>query len=328
MMNGLLLSVLILASCFAGCSNRTNPGLPLNPCESGCDTCGNELPIASFDTSQGRYPLPRYTVTLVSMNAQRTTIVGLVNYHLQIRTPFTGLFVRDLASGKTVCMPSWGYALFSDGKRLVNEYPGFQGLGIYNLSTGEMKPLISGEFVKPTLSVDEKFVFADSAFRTFRIALDGSGRVAITDSLYRPRPLDTTHLVSVEESGVKTLDLFTGTITPLTFAGVPSGVLWGVLKNYWALSPDRTKMLVEVTGGSLYQRSNAGLYLLDFSSRTGRRLLSAQSWGQPYIPTWTSNTTFTGTWFCVKDSTAMAFEYDLNGRTLRQLTFKEMKLYP
>jgi len=45
------------------------------------------------------------------------------------------------------------------------------------------------------------------------------------------------------------------------------------------------------------------------------------------LPVWSSNSSFVATWFCAKDSSELLYEYDLNGKPLRQLTWRNTEYW-
>lgn len=219
---------------------------------------------------------------------------------------------------------------------MIIELPGWQGLALYDFRTKVTVrfPNLRTEFGFPSLSIHEKFIIADSAHRTFRIGIDGSWREALTDSLVEPVQLDQQHLIgitrmSIPRYGIRTLDLDSKKLEWIDFSGLPDDMNWGFSHHTLALSPDRTKLLMDVASvkGNMY-RENGGVYILDLKTRTARNVLKRQYWIQQYLPTWSSNSTFYASYYCRKDSSAMLYEYDLNGKVLRQVTFKGMKLYP
>lgn len=329
----IILVFFAVSACYFGCSDSITihpddcNGLP-------CDTCETYTPISSWDSLYD-IPRSRYTISKVAYNVKRSQLIGKVYYGLS-RSSFSGVFIYNDRTRETTLLSLWSYCLFSDGERMIMELPGWNGLGIYDLRTHEGSKItaIPDGFTSPSLSLDEKYIFADSSYATFRISIGDWSIEALSDSLDAPVQLDERHLIGITRLskpryGIRTLNLETKTLEWIDFVGLPENMNWGVSKGRFSLSPDRKRILMDVASAKgIWDKDNAGLFLLDIPSRTARKILPAQYWAHHYTPTWSSNTTFFASYHCRKDTTAMLFEYDLNGKVLRQVTFKEMKLYP
>jgi len=45
------------------------------------------------------------------------------------------------------------------------------------------------------------------------------------------------------------------------------------------------------------------------------------------LPIWSSNTSFVASWFCAKELSLLVYEYDLNGKPLQQLTWRNTEFW-
>jgi len=325
----------ILVTCFLGtlvilsCSDKPvappTTSYPLVP----CDTCENGFPLSFGDSIEQNFPRAWYIIRTAAQDPTKSLLIGEYRYKTK-----NGIFIQNQQTREINFIAAWGYALFKDGKRMVIQYPAWSGIGIYNIETKSMVKIADGEFTIPSLSLDEKYIYVDSAYLVYRISIDGLKKEAISDSLSEAVQLDQSQLIglsryTIPREGLKTFNLETKKIEYLDFPELSFPINWGNSYSNWSLSPDKSKILMNIASeGGIWDRENGGLYVLNIASRSAKKVLPKQYWGQPYYPTWTSNTTFFASYHCRKDTTAMLFEYDLNGKVLRQVTFKEMKLYP
>lgn len=333
-MKKFFLPVFLLLVCYAGCKDAPVPVTPVDCDALPCDTCSTFAPISGWDSLYNK-PRAKYTIMKVAFNPRRNELIGHVNKSWSPH--FNGVFIYNIMTRETSILNAWDFALFSSGDRMLVSFDGWNGIGVYDFASrsGWKITSIPDDFQVLHLSIDEKHIFADSAHRSFRITLDGSQREALTDSIVAPQQLNEKTLIGIfrftkPREGIRTFNLESKQEQWIDFTGLPPNMNWGfAMASTFVLSPDRTRILMDVASAAgIYDRENGGLFLLDIASRAARKVLPKQHWGQPYYATWSSNSTFFASYHCRKDTTAMLFEYDLNGKVLRQVTFKEMKLYP
>ena len=147
-----------------------------------------------------------------------------------------------------------------------------------------------------------------------------------------PRQMNETTIIGVDETGFSLVDIRSGIKTKCPFPIPNDHQQFG--PGTWDLSPDKTRALADISDQRHGFRDeygsygDGGLYLFDFRDYTVRRVLPWQYWGPSYDARWASNNTFYATYACRKDRAAMVYEFDLNGKTIRQVTFREQKFYP
>ncbi len=332
-MKKFFLPVFLLLVCYAGCKDAPVPVTPVDCDALPCDTCNTFAPISGWDSLYNK-PDAKYMISKVVFNQHRNELIGHVKKSWSPH--FSGVFIHNILTKETTILNAWDFALFSSGDRMLVAFSGWNGIGIYEFELKEYRKITSipDQFVRPILSIDESYIIADSSHTPYRISLDGLQRVVMSDSLIRPQQLDEKTIIGLHRftkprEGVLIMDLETKAHKWMDFTGLPADMNWGFAEFTFVLSPDRTRILMDVASSrGIWVRENGGLFLLDIASQTARKVLPQQYWGQPWYATWSSNSTFFASYHCRKDTTAMLFEYDLNGKVLRQVTFKEMKLYP
>jgi hypothetical protein len=189
----------------------------------------------------------------------------------------------------------------------------------------------------PRWSLDGKYVFYNSVGGLWRVKLDGTEAMRVVSGLVgNIRELDDTRFVGFDEQGLFIVDKNSGVVSRDDYSLLNSDLLnfGGVHWRAWDISPDRTRILVDMfsKSGFIEGRDIGGLFLFDLKQKTARRVLPQQYWGSLFWPRWISNDRFYGSHFCRTrtpgQSMSMVWEYDLDGKVIQQITYPWMYLYP
>jgi len=324
-----LLSMIYFMMILTGC-NTDSPLKPPGGDILPCDTCETKLPITDMDSLWFDVPRPVYTIEDVFLSSRRL-LAG--TYYLEGwkgRGPEGGGFIYDPANASVIGF--YGSDMFGwshDGRYLLVG-AGFNGVGVLDIETMNIYKPVSDDYSNYSWSLDDQWIYMHRYGGTFKVHRSGGNVELISYNFKGGRQLDSTHLITFSDSGLVIYNTQTKVFKNLLWSYLPPPSNLGILQQ-WSLSPDRTKILADVPGsGGLSNptREGYGLYLFDLKTESVRKVLPGQYWFREYRAQWTSNSTFFASYHCRKDSTAMIFEYDLTGKVLRQVTFKEMKIYP
>ena len=99
----------------------------------------------------------------------------------------------------------------------------------------------------------------------------------------------------------------------------------------FSISPDKRTVLFEGIGlpdlddGYILN----GIWTIDLETYEVTKVLDRHAYWvyNDRYPIWSSNSTFTANWYCRRDSTTLLYEYDLNGRPTRQLTYRNTEFW-
>jgi len=311
-----------------GCKNES-PVKPPDVLPPPCDTCDTYLPLENVDSLYFNIPWPKYIICDVYASSRgflagSTLLQGWQNrgieYYGFIYNPMTTTVIGFYGSD----MFGWSH----DGRYLLVG-AGFNGVGVLDIETMKTYRPVWDDYSEYSWSLDDEWIYMHRYGGTFRVRPRETNVELISYNFRGGRQIDSTHLITFSDSGLVTYNMKTAEFHSLSWSYLPPPSNLIIL-HQWSLSPDRTKILADVPGsGGLNNptRDGAGLYLFDLKAESVRKVLPGQYWFQEYHAQWTSNSTFFASYHCRKDSTSMVFEYNLNGRVLRQVTFKEMKLY-
>ena len=319
--------VLIVAMVEYGCRDSS----PISPPATFIDrdTCGNKHPVSAYDSVFGYWAPFVYSIERV-YRSRDGLLAGLSFVYGLNGIPYLQQsFIYDPAAARLVgTYGGWVFGGWSqDGKRLLFE-DGFDGISVLNYETG-IRTKVVGAGDHPRWSPDDKWIYFNKGGSCYKVRPAGVEMQLVAENMGDAVPLDDHRIIRLSDSGLVVFDTNEKRKTFLEFSRiVPPDRL--SIPSYWDLSPDRMKILADHRAGNPFtnvNRTGVGLYLYDMSARTVRRVLPGQYWYNVYRPVWTSNSTFFASWYCSCDSTEMVHEYDLNGRVLKQITFKHMKLY-
>jgi hypothetical protein len=299
------------------------------PPKTLCDTCDTYAPVSSYDSLWGLWPYPLLRVSNTTLIPGTSILAGEVHFIGWRDISWYSGFFYDTSTRRFTYIRGGDFDFSRDGSKFLMMGEG--GIHLVDRLTMTSHLLLKGsDYVLPRWSVDEQWVYLTTDGSTFRMRPDGNSLMLIVERFQRAWPLDDERLISFapENSGVVIYNMTTKERTPLVFSGLPAGLRYNDSRPR-DLSPDRTKILADIsTGEGILERERRGLYLFDLTTMSARQVLRGQYWGYEYYPKWTSNTTFMASYHCRKDTAAMIYEYDLCGRVIRQVTYKEMKFYP
>jgi len=324
--------IMSVAACavFYACSDGNPSKNSGTPCDdiTTCDTCDTHAELTHYgDSAAHNYPHAGITVM-----GLRKSPVG--NLYAACSYVFS-------SGGSTICLFHLGdpipkiiqggtWAEWSpDGNLLLYWW------GVIDVNGEHILYEFPDGYKYPTWSLDGNRIYLLKGTTAYKMRTDGSDLTLLADSMGVVRQLNDSVLVTVLDGGVYTYNLNTHKREILAFSSMPANL--ELLKpdigipsdlGCWDLSPDGTKILADFgdTRGILY-REDRGLYLFVFENRTVRKVLPGQYWGQAYYPRWSSNSTFFASYLCRKDNAAMEYEFDLNGKTIRQMTYTYQKFW-
>lgn len=319
---------LLLPILFYSCSDQ--PATPPNTTDSNtpCDTCFNDAQITSYDSTWQQWPSPRYMISNMKQSQYSGFWIGeVLSLYFRDSGWNQGMFIYDPATRKLVqYYDFWLPELSHDGKQVLVQY-GFKGFGVIDLATMDITQLTTEEFSFPNWSLDDSWIFASKYNQIYRFKPDGTEVKMIASGIRGARQFEQYKFAGFANDEIRIYDMESDSLIRIQNPFVPSVALSS--NDQWDLSPDRTRLLVStMSNKGLFDREHGGLFMYNLLTHEAKRILPPQYWGNQYYPKWSSNSTFFGTYYCRKDSVAMVYEYDLNGKVLRQVTYKEMKMYP
>lgn len=339
MNNYRILLFCLIACTFHHCTDDApnNPHPPVEP----VDTCYNDAPISAYDSVTQQYPnlYSLYQVSKLHISNTSGLWSGVYNLNGWDSMIKHGVFIYDPSNEIALTfLPGWGGEWSKDGKRLLLDN-GFNGFRIYD--TDAMAYTASAtfpqilNFTDPRWSLDEQWIYGDGNDGLYRVRPDGSGFENLYPGHQLIKQLDSTHFAGFNREGLLIFDSQTQTNTHINFPSLQADRFnLYVAVSSWSLSPDKTKILADIytKAGFFAGRSTAGVFLFDLQKKTATKVLPQQYWGTPYYPTWATNSSFSGSYFCRTKSTSssvtMVWEYDLQGNPIRQVTYPWMVLYP
>jgi hypothetical protein len=325
----ILVQVVLLL--FLACCSDDSPIIPtIPPCNdiSLCDTCDTGAPRNPADSSLNLPPPLYYTIMYLQKSPTSNIVAG--SSALDGWNNIWGLynnFLYDQATKEITIVPGSSWVEWSnDGKKILSQF-GWD-IGILTVETKQFVTFLPSSSSQPTWSFDGEWIyFQRGSNSTWVMRINGLELRLLDNNFTSPRQFNDSLLLGLSEDTLSFFNLRTETKYPCGF-DIPNENqrFWGVSTGLHQ-SPNRKYVLGEVISKH-GNPDDAGLYLFDFVNTTASKIFPSQFWGQPYRPRWSSNSTFFATYYCRKDSAAMVYEFDLNGKTLRQVTFKEQRFYP
>lgn len=295
-----------------------------------CDTCGTTLPRTDIDSALGLPPFPDYIVRIKCKRPDDEWYAGRCTRGGAF--PVVNSFEFNIVTKEIRIIPgSLPVEWSADGKKLLMDV-GWD-IGVYDSESGEIT-IVAENSRESCFSNDNQWVYYTPGLQKVRI--DGTDRQYLPfprrDAFSSPRLIDDSTLLCIRKEPEKLAQLSkynlrTGELSYCGFDVPGSDQTLGGWDEL-ALSPNRKMALASVYHTGYWHSGQGGVYLFDLENVTARKVLPEQYWGNQYWPHWSSNSTFFATYFCRKDSAAMVYEFDLNGKTIRQVTFKEQKFYP
>lgn len=329
------------------CDRSTNATIP-SPPTAMTDSCGNDQPLTTADSVLGIWRLPLWSSHYLSFSADKKYFTTSISDRKQ--NSHYGVTVVDAVTQQIILFfPYYHYAVWSpDGKYLM-VFSSRDGIPtLVNMETMAQSKFTSmSSFSKISWDEKGKYVYLSregydrdkpfpyNKWGLFRARPDGSELEYLTDSLWDAKVLDSENLISFFPRGgyfgfnILRYHLPTRTITKDTVYGYEGNT---VDVSNVDLSPDRTKLVFDrvpyIWEATEERNQYGGVWILDLKTKQSRQVLPEQFSKHPYYPRWYSNTELLCSFYCRKDSAITTWLVDLNGKVLRQITNKNMKLIP
>jgi len=333
--------LLCVALVLAGCGEKS-PNMPGDPDPPFVeDTCYNDDPLTYLDSAQQQWPSMhvQYEISRIEISAATGWWSGVGRLAGWSALHQEGVFIYDPQAHAPIWfLPKYIAHWSPDGALLLCDN-GFYSFEIYDVATRSLLHHLQFENAvgDPRWSFDGKYVYYNSAGGLWRVKLDGKEAMRVVPGAKgRIRELDDTRFVGFDGQGLFFVDSRSGEWIRDDFPLIDGDLLSyaGIDELAWDISPDRTRILVDIGSkfGFIEGREIGGLFLFDLEQKTARKVLPQQYWGSLYWPRWISNDRFYGSYFCRTRTPgrmlSMVWEYDLDGTVIRQVTFPWMHLYP
>jgi len=326
----LIAAVLLIWAC-----DEDDKSVAPRPCTdiSICDTCNNGGPRDPVDSSLNLPPSPRYIISYVQRGTSDYIFVGCCELE-----GWNGIyqqynnFVYDSKTQEIRIIPgsSW-LDLSPDRKKILSRY-GYYDFVIIDAETYEYTTLRRESSGNPHWSIDGQSIYYQQGGKVWSTRIIDLATTSYDANLNSPQQFNDTVIVGYKNDTLYYYNINSNTLSSCGFNIPSENQTFGVGYNSIELSPDRKYALGQVVplhvSDNDTNQYNSGLYLFDFAQKKTRRILKSQHWSNPYYQKWTNRDTFFASYYCRKDSAAMVYEFDLNGKTIRQVTFKEQKYYP
>ncbi len=328
----LMLATVVLV--LAGCDDPGSP--PPTTLPVGGDTCFNDSPYSPNDSAQ--YPEPWVAVTINVWDVTRSATTGLLmgNIHVIHGGHIAGVFVYDPEKDALLAFVQGTAGGWSpDGNRALIE--AWDGHYIYDACTGSLRRVsLCTEMVDSHWSLDGSRIEYSYRSALWSIDTTGADKRCIEQGLWYLRPSAPGRYLGFDtKKGMYYYDTTTRTQEYVQLRNLPAGRLTFVADHGWDLSPNRKRVLIDIQSRSydpVVARNEGGLWLIDMETNVATKILPPQYWPTTYQPRWLSNTTFSGSFFCMTRnlarSTEMVWEWDLVNNTVKPITQPWMRLFP
>jgi hypothetical protein len=337
----LLIFYVSVSFLFQRCSNDNPASPPDTPCNdiTICDTCDTFDSLTHEDSVHQVYPWSIYDVSLLRRTPDSKYYFGKCRYDWRDGNnfrynPSTGkIDILKIDSTQVYWLGVTGVEISPDGKSVLTNNPGGAIFIINVESLSSHRLTTASKF--PSWSLDGERIYFYKSQGTWSMKTDGSDVRSIVNGLTIPRQFADSTILGVQSDGFYMYDMRNDSKVKCSFSIPNEHQKFG--PGTWDLSPDRTRALADISDkrqetpelrDEYGYYGDGGVYLFDFRTNTARRILPWQYWGPAFEPRWASNSTFYATYACRKEKAAMVYEFDLNGKTLRQVTFKEQRFYP